>query len=89
MVDIFLKNALAADPALPHSRITKTRQGTREGLGTAQEKPTMHNAPQIETMDSDLPTQLHWMEDFDDLTVDDLRELPNHMQLGLDLSVFD
>lgn len=32
---------------------------------------------------------LHWMEDFDDLTVDDLRELPHHMQLGMDLSVFD
>lgn len=49
----------------------------------------MHNAKQIETTESDLPTQLHWMEDFDDLTVDDLRELPNHMQLGMDLSVFD
>ncbi|MGH1492462.1 MAG: hypothetical protein ACRBK7_24250 [Acidimicrobiales bacterium] len=49
----------------------------------------MHIAKQIETPDHDLPTQLHWMEDFDDLTVDDLRELPNHMQLGLDLSVFD
>lgn len=33
--------------------------------------------------------QLYWMEDFDDLTVDDLRELPHHLQLGLDLSVFD
>jgi hypothetical protein len=33
--------------------------------------------------------ELHWMEDFDDLTVDDLRELPNHLQLGLDLSVYD
>ena len=33
--------------------------------------------------------ELHWMEDFDDLTVDELRELPNRMQLGLDLSVFD
>ncbi|MEM9563488.1 MAG: hypothetical protein AAGA93_12765 [Actinomycetota bacterium] len=32
---------------------------------------------------------LHWMEDFDDLTVDDLRELPHSMQLGMDLSVFD
>ncbi len=33
--------------------------------------------------------QLHWMEDFDDLTVDDLRELPHNLQLGLDLSVYD
>ncbi len=32
---------------------------------------------------------LHWMEDFNDLTVDDLRELPHQVQLGLDLSVFD
>lgn len=31
----------------------------------------------------------HWMEDFDDLSVDDLRELPHHLQLGMDLSVFD
>jgi len=33
--------------------------------------------------------ELHWMEDFDDLTVDDLRELPHHLQLGLDLSVYE
>ena len=33
--------------------------------------------------------RLHWMEDFVDLTVDDLRELPHQVQLGLDLSVFD
>ncbi len=49
----------------------------------------MNNVQQIDAADHDRPTQLHWMEDFDDLTVDDLRELPNHMQLGLDLSVFD
>ena len=30
-----------------------------------------------------------WMEDFADLSVDDLRELPHHMQLGMDLSLFD
>ena len=33
--------------------------------------------------------QLQWMEDFHDLSVDDLRELPHQVQLGLDLSVFD
>lgn len=33
--------------------------------------------------------QLDWMEDFEDLTVDDLRELPHHVQLGMDLSVFE
>lgn len=30
-----------------------------------------------------------WVEEFDDMTVDELRELPNELQLGLDLSVFD
>ena len=39
--------------------------------------------------DDDDHQPLGWMEDFDDLTVDDLRELPHHLQLGLDLSVFD
>lgn len=39
--------------------------------------------------DDDDHQPLGWMEDFDDLTVDDLRELPHHMQLGLDLSVFE
>lgn len=58
-------------------------------VGPKQEIETMNNVQQIDAADNDRPTQLHWMEDFDDLTVDDLRELPNHMQLGLDLSVFD
>ena len=49
----------------------------------------MNNGQHIETLDIDRPAQLHWMEDFDDLTVDDLRELPLHLQLGLDLSVFE
>lgn len=49
----------------------------------------MNNIQPIEANDHDHQTQLHWMEDFNDLTVDDLRELPNHMQLGLDLSVFE
>ena len=55
----------------------------------SQEIETMNNMQQIEASEYDRPAQLQWMEDFDDLTVDDLRELPNHMQLGLDLSVFD
>ena len=49
----------------------------------------MSNAQHHEALDNDRQAQLHWMEDFHDLSVDDLRELPNHMQLGLDLSVFD
>lgn len=49
----------------------------------------MNSGHQFDTADHDRPTQLHWMEDFDDLTVDELRELPNRMQLGLDLSVFE
>ena len=39
--------------------------------------------------DDDEHQPLRWMEDFDDLTVDDLRELPHHLQLGLDLAVFE
>ena len=58
-------------------------------FGPSQEIETMNNMQQIEANEFDRPAQLHWMEDFDDLSVDDLRELPNHMQLGLDLSVFD
>ncbi len=49
----------------------------------------MNSSPQIDSAEYDRPTQLHWMEDFEDLTVDELRELPNRMQLGMDLSVFD
>ncbi len=49
----------------------------------------MNSAQQFDAPEFDRPTQLHWMEDFDDLTVDELRELPNRMQLGLDLSVFE
>ncbi|MGB5760149.1 MAG: hypothetical protein WBM50_24755 [Acidimicrobiales bacterium] len=49
----------------------------------------MNSVQLLETAEYDRPTQLHWMEDFDDLTVDELRELPNRMQLGLDLSVFE
>jgi hypothetical protein len=32
---------------------------------------------------------LDWIETFDDLSMDDLRELPHSLQLGLDLSVFE
>jgi hypothetical protein len=49
----------------------------------------MNDRQHIAQRETDHATQLHWMEDFDDLSVDDLRELPNRMQLGLDLSVFD
>lgn len=49
----------------------------------------MSDSKHTSNRDTDHGKQLHWMEDFDDLTVDDLRELPNRMQLGLDLSVFD
>ncbi len=48
----------------------------------------MNIMQQVTTTDSDR-SELPWMEDFEDLSVDELRELPNHMQLGLDLSVFD
>lgn len=64
---------------------TETPDGERARAG---ERP-MNSVQQIDATDYDRPTQLQWMEDFEDLSVDDLRELPNHMQLGLDLSVFD
>ncbi|MEM7325803.1 MAG: hypothetical protein AAF531_22145 [Actinomycetota bacterium] len=37
----------------------------------------------------DLTAEPAWVDDFADLSVDDLRELPHHLQLGMDLSVFD
>jgi hypothetical protein len=46
----------------------------------------MQNADTAEQLDT---PGLAWVEEFDDLTVDELRELPNDVQLGLDLSVFD
>jgi hypothetical protein len=47
--------------------------------------PAQHTDPAI----IDLQAEPAWVDDFADLTVDDLRELPNHLQLGMDLSVFD
>lgn len=49
----------------------------------------MNIMQQLNAADSDRTERIQWMEDFEDLSVDDLRELPNHMQLGLDLSVFE
>ncbi len=48
----------------------------------------MDSAPHIDPSDPDRH-QPSWIEDFADLSVDELRELPNHIQLGLDLSVLD
>ena len=48
----------------------------------------MEQAPGNDTGVDGRPN-LDWIEDFDDLSVDDLRELPHSLQLGLDLSVFD
>ncbi len=42
-----------------------------------------------ETIDYDRSTALGWTEDFHDLTVEELRELPPHLQLGMDLSILD
>ena len=47
--------------------------------------PAQHSEPTV----IDLNTEPTWVDDFADLTVDDLRELPPHLQLGMDLSVFD
>lgn len=33
--------------------------------------------------------QPSWIDDLHDLTMDELREMPNHLQLGMDLSVLD
>ncbi|MEM7271590.1 MAG: hypothetical protein AAF547_00795 [Actinomycetota bacterium] len=49
----------------------------------------MNAAQQPEQFGHDVVSEPEWMDDFADLTVDDLRELPNHLQLGMDLSVFD
>lgn len=49
----------------------------------------MHSFHPFEAPDYERSTDLGWTEDFHDLTVDDLRELPPHLQLGLDLSVLD
>jgi hypothetical protein len=61
-----------------------------------QAPATMHGHPRRTsdmetgyTLNDDDGHQLHWMEDFDDLSVDDLRELPHHLQLGMDLSVYE
>lgn len=57
--------------------------------GDSRRIRNMNGSQPLDAQELDRPAQLHWMEDFDDLTVDELRELPNRMQLGLDLSVFD
>lgn len=54
--------------------------------GTSEEETDMDTG---HIFNDDEGHQLHWMEDFDDLTVDDLRELPHHLQLGMDLAVFE
>lgn len=38
------------------------------------------------------PTEMigmNWIEDLNDLTLDELRDLPADVQMGLDLSIFD
>lgn len=49
----------------------------------------MNQAQHNEQNTIDLTAEPAWVDDFADLTVDDLRELPNHLQLGMDLSIFD
>ena len=47
------------------------------------------NMPQaIATTDIDTAPP-SWIDEFHDLTVDELREMPHHLQLGMDLSILD
>lgn len=73
--------------AVTHSRNTERSDGPSSR--TAGKRSTMNQAQHNEPAITDVQTEPAWVDDFADLTVDDLRELPNHLQLGMDLSVFD
>ncbi len=47
------------------------------------------NIPQAIATPDQESTEPSWIDEFHDLSVDELREMPHHLQLGFDLSALD
>lgn len=81
---MFGAKSLASYRRYSHNRV----QGEAKGPSPRGGQTDMESIHNFDAGD-DSTHELHWMEDFDDLSVDELRELPHHLQLGMDLSVYE